>query len=37
MTPHPLLDYSTEESRRELADILTGIIPSAGTVNSTKS
>ena len=37
MTPHPLLDYSTDESRRELADILAGVLPSAGTVYSSQS
>ena len=34
MTPHPLLDYSTDESRRELLDILASTVPSAGSVNS---
>ena len=37
MTPHPLLDYSTDESRRELADILSSAVPSAGSVNSSPS
>jgi thioredoxin reductase len=34
MTPHPLLDYQTEDARRQLADILGGIIPSYGSVYS---
>ena len=32
MTPHPLLDYETEDARRQLAEILGGIIPSYGSV-----
>ena len=28
MTPHPLLDYETADARRQLAEILGGIIPS---------
>jgi hypothetical protein len=34
MTPHPLLDYSSDDARRELADILRDVVPSAATVNS---
>jgi thioredoxin reductase len=34
LTPHPLLDYSTDETRSELGDLLARVVPSAGTVNS---
>lgn len=34
MTPHPLLDYQTDDARRQLAEILGGIIPSYGSVYS---
>jgi thioredoxin reductase len=34
LTPHPLLDYSTDEAREELAGVLAAVVPSAGTVNS---
>jgi thioredoxin reductase len=37
LTPHPLLDYQTDDARRELADILGAVVPSAGTVNSGSS
>jgi hypothetical protein len=32
MTPHPLLEYRTEDARRQLAEILGGVIPSYGSV-----
>ena len=35
MTPHPLLDYETDDARRQLAEILGGIIPS-GVVHFTQ-
>ena len=34
MNPHPLLDYQTDDARRQLADILGGIIPSYESVYS---
>jgi hypothetical protein len=34
MTPHPLLDYETEDARRQLGEILSGVIPSYGSVYS---
>jgi thioredoxin reductase len=34
MTPHPLLDYETEDARRQLSEILGGVIPSYGSVYS---
>ena len=34
MAPHPLLDYQTDDARRQLAEILGGIIPSYGSVYS---
>ncbi len=34
MTPHPLLDYSTDDARRQLAEILGGTIPSYASVYS---
>jgi len=32
MTPHPLLDYQTDDARKQLAEILGGLIPSYGSV-----
>jgi len=34
MDQHPLLDYQTVEARKQLAEILGGIIPSYGSVYS---
>jgi hypothetical protein len=34
MTPHPLLDYETEDARKQLAEILGGVIPSYASVYS---
>ena len=34
MTPHPLLDYETDDARKQLAEILGGVIPSYGSVYS---
>jgi thioredoxin reductase len=37
MTTHPLLDYKTEDARRQLAEILGMVIPSYGSVYSSAS
>ena len=37
LTPHPLLEYDTDESRRELEAILAGFVPSYGSVYSRQS
>ncbi len=34
MTPHPLLDYETEDARQQLGEILSAVIPSYGSVYS---
>jgi hypothetical protein len=34
MTPHPLLEYETADARKQLAEILGGIMPSYGSVYS---